>query len=467
MRIKAIEVENFVGIKDGRYAIGTLTRVSGKNGAGKTSLGRALAYALTGMRPDGTMAADDYRSDTSKPMQVTIETDGPTLSRKRTKTPHTIFDSLPHTNDQLAKVWNMPMLAMLVQTWPGSWFSLTEAKQRELILSILPKPDYRAIFEKKSGIDGSEIDWSQSAASLHTAWSQKRLALEKEGAAIGGQIREIDLQIEAAKNSAGDPDALEKELADLQQELLEASAVEQKLTARKNEWDRYHTAKTYWQTSVETSQLGGSVSRKCETCGQMWTRIVEAKPPPPEPTPPIEIEPNQGEIYDAQKWRSELQQKIREVNPLLQIAVAARDASGLQARNEQLETVRLALREKYVTAKAIESALHLKTGIWADALREQLAHVSLPGYAIELGDDGLRIRIASTGVPVGAASSGERIKFCLALSHLIGELAQCPIRCTFIEHADLLDSVPRLPGFQLIGERVAKVGDFSVDIVVN
>lgn len=470
MKIQAIEIENFVGIADGRYPIGTLTRVSGRNGAGKTSLGRALAYALTGLRPDGSAAADDYRADPAKPMQVTIEADGTILRRKRTKSAGSIsVDGLPQTNEQLASAWHMTPLAMLIQTWPGAWFSLSEAKQREMILSVLPAPDMRAVYEKTTGASADGIDFSQSAAALHAAWTQKRLALEKEGAKVAGQLEEIKKQLATASETLGDPDELE-ETATAAAKALEAAEERLRIaTESRRAWDRYANDRAEWTRRCETLQCTGRVLNKtCPTCGQPWPQSEPPPPPtmPPEPAAPTVPEVALADLLDAQREANALARARREAEAAHRVALESQSSIEINERKERLETLLVDLRSQYAVAKAAEVAIHPKTGIWAEALRAQLSLVTLDGYEFDTADDGFRVRIARTGVPVAAASSGERIKFCLALSAFIADLCQPPLRVVFVEHADLLDAVPRLGGFQLVGERVAKTGDFAVEVVV-
>lgn len=470
MRIQAIEIENFVGIADGRYPIGTLTRVAGRNGAGKTSLGRALAYALTGLRPDGSAAGDDYRADPAKPMLVTVEADGTVLRRKRTKSAGTItVDGLPQTNEQLASAWHMPMLAMLLQTWPGAWFALSEAKQREAILSVLPAPNMAQLWESKTGLASDGIDWQQSAAGLHAAWTQKRLALEKEGAKVAGQVEELSRAMASAPDDLPNPDDTAAALNAANEAEKEAGAALDQAEVSRRAWDRYAHDRAEWTRRCETLQCTGRVLNKtCPTCKQPWPQ--EAPPPPvefpPEPPEPTVPEVALAALLDAQRAYAAATRARKDADANHQMALQSQSKIEVNERKERLESTLVALRSRYAEAKTIETQLHPKTGIWADALRAQLALISLEGYTFDTENDGFRVRIARTGVPVAAASSGERIKFCLALSAFIADLCQPPLRVVFVEHADLLDAVPRLAGFQLIGERVAKTGDFAVEVVV-
>jgi len=55
-------------------------------------------------------------------------------------------------------------------------------------------------------------------------------------------------------------------------------------------------------------------------------------------------------------------------------------------------------------------------------------------------------------------SSGQKIKFCLALSNLVANLTETKFKSCFLEHTDLLDAVAAPRGFQVFAERVSKDG---------
>lgn len=476
MRITSIAIENFKGIENGTWPIGTVTRITGRNGAGKTSLGRALLYAATGLRPDGSAAAAHYVDDPSKPMIVSLIGDEGTITRKRTKTSGSCtIDNLPQTDAQLEQTWRMPMLALALMIWPGAWFSLDEKKQREVLSAITPRPDMDKLFAEKTGLS-VPIDWSQSASKLFSDWSAKRLTLEKEGTTIAGQVKELDKNLEENFEGARDPSETAEALKIAQQDWDDIQEKISQLDEADRQWTRYREAMR--QYKIEYGNAIASAGRVvpsngiCPTCKQPWEGAPPAKPPqlPKEPEKPSVPEPDRDLILDTRNRKPALWSELQNVTADHAFAKrAAEIVKGGRERREQLEGIRKALMADWRQAQAVEKALHPKNGIWSDALQTQLGRVSLPGYTFEFtdanGKDCLRVLQASNGNPVSMCSSGERIKFCLALSALIADLCSPPFRVQFLEHTDLVDRVPRSPGFQLIAEKVGKVEDLAVEVV--
>jgi len=481
MRVHTITTENFQGIPDGTYRLGLVTRVTGKNGAGKSSLGRALVYALTGLRTDCSAAADHYRADKNLPMSVTVDIEGSIVCRKRSKTGSGALtvDSMPQTDAHLEEQWGCSMEAFACLLWPGAFFHLTPAKRRELFLSITPKADLGALLERRlqaSGHEGKlpDIDWQAGAKKLHADWSAHRLALEKEGASVGGQIRELQVQLQAQTKAAGDPQATQAELESAQAEWDEISAVIDELVSRTNAWDRYTEEHRRWTREMETASGACRIlpsAGKCPTCGQPWEGQTEMKAPalPPEPQKPQVLKPDPNDLPNWRNRKPEAFARLNAARAAHELATRMKDLTDNgQARLESLEATRQKLAEKYRQAKRIEEALHPKTGIWAEALQEQVGRLSLPGYRFVFERDGkelFEVEQESNGTPVDLCSSGERIKFCMGLSGLIADLCDTPVRLLFLEQYDLVDRAPRIPGFQLVAERVGRDVGLTVEVV--
>ena len=477
MKVDAITIQNFAGCPDGTYRLGSVTRVSGRNGVGKTSFGRALAYALTGLRPDGSAAASSYVADPDKPMLVKLDGADFELIRKRTKSSGTCtLNKLPRTDADLETDWGISSLALLVMTWPGAFYSLAEQKRRDLFISIAPPVDMQALFERKIGLAVS-IDWTQSRAKLHTGWTAKRQTLAQEGAGVAGQIDELKKQLEAQTLDVGTVEDAQAELAVAQADYDETQSAIADLEDIDRVWCRYRADVESHKRSCENIEAGTArvLPNKglCPVCKQSWDGGVVAPPPPlpPKPVKPSVADIKQDDLFDLRRSKPEKWQRLEQARVGMALAErAAKLGSDAEARLEMLEKTRLDLQAKYREAQAVEKALCPKTGIWAEALEEQLSRISLPGYRFEFkdakGKDCFRVLREENGVVVDDASSGERIKFCMALSGLIADLTTPPVRLYFVEHTDLLDQVRNEKEFQLIAERVGKNADFAVEVVV-
>ena len=192
------------------------------------------------------------------------------------------------------------------------------------------------------------------------------------------------------------------------------------------------------------------------------------------PKPAEVARPAPAEVERIRSLSAALAQELGEVNGKLD--AARRIESVLAARASEAEKLKGSIEQmkgNYEQAKRIESALHLKNGIWAVALQRKLGKVSLSGYQFKFTEtqangeekECFKVVRESDGLDVEEMSSGERIKFCMALSCLLADLSGTPFRVCFLEHTDLLDGVPAMPGFQVFAERVLKGTALAVEVV--
>jgi hypothetical protein len=103
--------------------------------------------------------------------------------------------------------------------------------------------------------------------------------------------------------------------------------------------------------------------------------------------------------------------------------------------------------EELKKATKIAAALHPKTGLPALALKKRMEQVSLEGFdfhfteTLKNGEERECFHILrQDGIPIEYLSSGEQIKFCVALSNLVMSLTKTTFRSIFIERFDLVDS---------------------------
>jgi hypothetical protein len=141
----------------------------------------------------------------------------------------------------------------------------------------------------------------------------------------------------------------------------------------------------------------------------------------------------------AQQLTAEAQ---KETDPVKKQALLKR-AQQISAEGQQAPaaTAELGFKESGMTEKDLAG---LSTNPTATALNQGM------GAAGEVG---------SWFVPGGSTkgmSSGQKIKFGLALSRLIADLSQTKWRTVFIEGADVVDSIQMIPNFQISVERVDK-----------
>lgn len=576
MKIVKLTTTNFLGVNDGAYPVGEVNRLTGRNGTGKTAVGRALLFALTGMTPALAPAAGAYSANSDATMTVELEfDDGRTLLRKRTKTATPCaYDRAPATEANLETQFGIGLMPLAVALWPETFFLLSQQKRRELFLAITPPVNTETVFASLTGgLTLPATDWAQSPRKLHETYAQRRLSLERDVAKLEGQI------VEASTKTVdpGNQEPIDEQAAAAA--LYEASEEEAKLQAAKDqagaatkaisEWEvresgiAFAKAENARRAKIKTLDLeplrdaerklgkaltevlaaidsesnqakriseriaaSAKIPETCPTCGQKWpherpattqdqanfdelkSRLADLEArqlsirgeytaaqraladaerannalgkseplpvPPPLPKPPeFGTAPLPEELTAARAKTMACARQLTRVQELASgLARLKAEQEAAQRRVETLRAAQIQLKQQLADARVIESALHPKTGVWAVALKQQVSNISLPGFRFEFSEqlangeerDTFRCVRDSDANDVETLSSGERIKFCMALSALICDLTGSKIRTVFLERADLLDSVPALKGFQVFAERVTKT-DFNWEVL--
>lgn len=208
MKILSIQVRNFECL-EGQWAFGRVTEFRGKNGSGKSALGRAIGWCLTGLDAFGDRRTDHVLRDGKKAASVklTLE-DGRVLERTKTLTGSTFtVDGLPGQADMFGD----PHL-VLSSFFPGYFQALDEKDKRALFMALLPPVDMASLFEKKTGLDLAKqqamgIDFSQDPAKLHKRWAETRLTKQKELQQLKGGESELDLRVQELERQLKDHQA--------------------------------------------------------------------------------------------------------------------------------------------------------------------------------------------------------------------------------------------------------------------
>lgn len=578
--ISKLTVENFGSFENvTEFDFGSINRITGANGEGKSTIGKSMLWALTGLNLGAVAAGGEYQKKTDAPSRVSLVINGVSFERSRSKSGTTSIriDHSPAKEEHCEAFTKAPSLAFATMFWPEIFFRLTPQKQRDVFMSVAPKADLQALFRARSGENPDLINWTDSPRKQFEFWNLRRLNLEKELAHQSGRIFEIknqskeapkpeligqlkaareDLQkaytesckqekiaagieadwiryethLEAFRKAVADYDAIVEFNARVRKstdttEARRLAEAEEKLTA-------YQVQLRAAEEVIASAQAKGRAIMQaikeqkeiCPTCGQKIVVDKEArqrdfesakesaakaneskamaekniaklteeishlrkqlaamgggtteKPFPIVPDEPVA--PSIDRIADSES----IQKKSRELATAIGAATAEitniESAINVAAKNEtaklEIEKEIVKLKIQYEQAKRIESALHLKTGIYADALKEQLSKVSLPGYRFIFSEtqangeerETFAVLRESDNRAVESLSSGERIKFCMAVSKLIADLSCTPVRMMFLERADLLDKVPAVPGFQVFAERVTKEGQLKVEVL--
>lgn len=562
-----IQTKGFPGVADGEYALGLMNRIAGPNGSGKSSLFRAALWAVTGLCPDGSEAGNRY-GDCA--VEVSMQF-GNVISRKRAnKKAILVHDGMPTTQEAFEKTLAIPPRAFACMLFPMTFFSLSEAQQRDIFLAITPEVSREKVFASR--VPGTfAIDWSLPTRKLYDNAVAVRRELEKEIANLEGQVEQCRVAYEQAPAEALDTAALETRLRDVHARrgkcMGEIEAVKGTLEliadyrAARNIFERQRSARIAHENlqkngpakaepnadalrslmdaaldahnqaksslaeieargralAAEIEQLAKTPT-ECPTCHRAFDAESlkevhetfaaktkekngiaaeykkaqkevektlktfteqqkkyksaceeEAKTALPE-VPPEPVEPER--LNDEAALREQKKALEIELNALIEETGALKSQIGtptgdtkaqVAERGKELRARLDPKRRDLQNVAALEEAFHPTRGIDAECLKRKLAAVALPGFEFQFSEtlangnekDCFRVR-RTDGVALGDLSSGQKIKFGLALAQLIADLTGTQWRAVFVEGADVVDAIPMLPRFQISVERVDK-----------
>lgn len=240
MHIKTVTVSNFENL-EGEYQLHPHTVIRGRNGAGKSAIGRAIAWAITGRDITGDKRTDHMVRDLRIPMWVQIETsDGRTYLRKKTRTTTSLKidgNAAPAAGDcGDTDTW-------LASFWPGYFQTLDDADKRRLFMAALPNADAerQRLYRDRTGTD---LPQDYDPIRTHKAASARRLQAERQHSMAQGaaeaehnRVNEIGTRLRNAKEQGPDRSRdLEIMRADAAR-LREEAYNEQKVVDRHQAWE--------------------------------------------------------------------------------------------------------------------------------------------------------------------------------------------------------------------------------------
>jgi len=206
-----------------------------------------------------------------------------------------------------------------------------------------------------------------------------------------------------------------------------------------------------------------------------WRTEYARRPQEPQvPAAPTEPPSPIGSLAEIQTERDSLLQRIAvaqssQRNRQKQLEAERSRVDGIAKLTRELETS----QQRLTYLEALEEALHPVRGVESEILRKKTAQIQLPGFEFSftetLANGNVKEKFSvkrADGTTLSQLSTGEKVKFGLALSELIANLSQTPIRTVFVETADVVDRIRLIPGMQMSIERVNKEQlTLSVEVV--
>jgi len=206
-----------------------------------------------------------------------------------------------------------------------------------------------------------------------------------------------------------------------------------------------------------------------------WEKLAaKATPEPHVPALPEAPKEAKVDISKLQIARDTIVKQIAEIEALSgEKERSASERKRLEEAKAKLAAELEAGRKQLVYYCAMEEALHPVKGVESEILRRKLGPIKIEGFEFSffetLGNGTVKEKFSvrrCDGVSLSQLSTGEKVKFGLALSELIANVSGTPMRTVFVETADVVDRFKAIAGFQLSVERVDKeVPSLTVQIV--
>lgn len=158
MALKSIEFNNFRCWSNRKIELSPNTNsISGKNGAGKTTIREAICFAFCGTDSTGTKNPQHLIMDDRDSVKVTITTDkveiSRSLSRKGNGTIKLVRAGVPSTLTQTQLETMLGSSDLFLSSFiPGYFLRLSAQKQTEVLNSVLPKPNRLQMIQELSGV---------------------------------------------------------------------------------------------------------------------------------------------------------------------------------------------------------------------------------------------------------------------------------------------------------------------------
>ncbi|TPE68001.1 AAA family ATPase [Halalkalibacterium halodurans] len=497
IRFKELSLKNFKSHRDLAVEFGDLTKISGDNAKGKSSIIESIAWLLygndtTGSKLDPTPVTYDA-PETLVSLLLTIDGTDVLLGRelKKGKAKYYINEvpsKATEFNEIVDKLGSKEFFLSLFN--PGYFFSMHWEKQRAMLLQYVTPPSNKEVLKdlpdiqadklsdliKKHTLDDlqkihrenkTKMDKAHIAAESRTKTLREQLdglqlgetaieEVQKEYDEIGDQIAEIEKAIEGANHTNGEYNRKKAELDTIQ--------------------SRIEDSKANWLPLKEQT-----IQEKCTACGQelkeeskvIAQQSLEAKKK--------EYKANHKRLVDAKNKLveelatlqfvdvSEEHQKIRELEdkryPLLDVIKQHKQHEQLLSQVKEAETDEQeklkSLNESVFVLDAIKAFRAKEAELQGEKVQKLFTTLSVRLFEQQKnGDIKPTFTIQMDGKDYNKLSLSESIKAGLELREVLSEQAEVIAPC-FVDNAESITQF-KGPSGQLIMARVVEGQELTI-----
>ena len=447
MRIVTLQTKDFKGLPNGTYEFEDSNIISGRNGAGKSSIAEAIIFALYGRTRTGNLSTDDLIHEGAESTMVAVEFDtGTTVLREQSRFYGSGLKVNGEKTDQSSLQASLPEHATFLNIFmPGYFMNQSESDQRSQLLSYSTDVDLSGLFEEYTQRDDLADKYNIDFSSVDKE-AKKFKKREKD---LKDEIQRAEYRRTYAEDqikSLKKPKArIDVEKTQSQIELHEA-------------WDDYESALETNQRLGE--QILAATKGRCGECNQelpedqradklksLNARRVEAtKPSSKRPKPPIrELREKLSDakatnaLYDNYEEQVLDFQKQR-VDSTNQIEKAQTEIADVSAIAEALSPKGIRAQAARKQIQPIVDTINAFTGDDLPVKIETLKPLKTKGDLKEV------FILSANEVPYKFLSTGEKKRIDIALSQTINQMSEAEIDMYFVDDAELISEAYTLSG---------------------
>ncbi|PEB52482.1 hypothetical protein COO03_11920 [Bacillus sp. AFS098217] len=495
INFKELRVVNFKNHDSLEVAFGEITTISGRNGAGKSSVGEAITWVLYGIDPYGVKNDPKpiSNADAEIKVELLIQVDDKDilLGRTQKKTAKYYVNEVPEKatkfNELVESLFDKNLFLSIFN--PNYFSSQHWQDQRTQLLQYVSEPLKQEVFAELSKLEVELLEEKMKKHSLddlQKLHAERKKTHEKSYERASERVITLKEQYEKQKDESDDvnKEEIEKQLSELQAKRAEIDKTIKDSQKKQQQYNQlqYQIDGVKQQVLQQKNVVLGIRDEKlqdtCHTCGQaLQDEAVE------------QVKQNKIKRFEeAKQLGSSMVKKLKELEASIKemsleevdltqtrdIDEKIYELNGLLRKSQQLELLQKEIDEAASTQEKIRKEKNESLAI-IDAIKEfrtkrselmvnkiqsLFTNINVQLYeTLKNGEERVTFEILMDGKPYSRLSTAEKIKAGLELVEVLSKQSQL-VAPTFVDNAESILHFTK-PAGQLI---IAKVEDTEFTI---
>ncbi|EAC3320308.1 ATPase [Listeria monocytogenes] len=489
VQFEKLEINNFKDHKQLTVYFDDRTEISGKNGAGKTSIGEAITWLLYGTDLLGNkIEPQPIGTEEEVTVSLLFKADGKEifLTKKQKKTAKYSINAVPRKatefTDMVDSLFDKSLFYSLYS--PAYFFSQHWQTQREQLLSYLSEPGEKEVLETLSTVDQDTLTTELSSHLLEDLDAINRETFrtsDNRYERASERVLTLKEQLANTDESNADVEALTSQKAEL---------IAQRTAMEKQEDKNYQLRNKYSLAAQEIDSLKAAILRKreealtvreqeidsnCTACGQPlqgeaiefaenhrkqhYNDLVKQGKKMVEQLEDLKAKLSKLEQpqqkFDQNKY-TELDERIIEISGQIQLA---KRASILSDEINDAEKEKQDIRKKRNNAQTIVEAIKRfkakKSELMVEKVNDLFENITIKLYeTLKNGTEKPTFEVEWNNRPYSKLSTAEKIIAGIEFANALSDKAETVVPC-FVDNAESVIDLPNPKG-QLITASVKK-----------